>query len=293
VTDTWVVVGLSLGSGLAFAVSTNLKHASAADLPALPRLSVRGIGRFISVMALHRLWLLGVLADLVGLGLQILALHLGALAIVQPLLISGLLFSLLIRHFHSTDRRRSDLLWSAVLVASLSGFLLLVGHGPGVDPARLADSVDRLPAVVASVIGLAVAVASVWVARRRSPTAASAAFIGAAVGILYAADAALLKGATDQAVRGLGFLLGCWQLYAVIVIGGLGLFLSQLAYQAGPLTASQPTIAAVDPLASVAVGVLIFDEHLRRGPWTGALLAPLVLILVLSVFKLGRRQARS
>jgi drug/metabolite transporter (DMT)-like permease len=287
-TNTWVVVGLSLGAGFGFAVSTNLKHASAADLPVLPRLSVRNISRFLAVMTLHRLWLLGVVADVAGLVMQIFALHLGALAIVQPLLVSGLLFSVLLRQLKTPNPRRTDLVWSGVLVASLAGFLLVVGSGSGVNPSQAAD---HLPAALAALVGATVAVGAVWLARRHGPAAISATLIGAAVGLLYAADAALLKGVTNEAVRGVGDLLRGWQLYTVIVVGGLGLFLSQLAYQAGPLTASQPTIAAVDPLASVAIGVLIFDEHLRRGPWAGAALPVLIVLLVLSVLKLGRRPA--
>jgi hypothetical protein len=282
------VVALSIGAGLAFAISTNLKHASAADLPPLPKLSVRGLRRFLTGMALHRLWLLGILADVAALALQILALHLGALAVVQPLLVTGLLFSILIRHVRLPDPRRTDLAWSAVLVLSLMGFLALVGSGSA---SASRDAADRLPAVVAASIGAAVVIGSVWAARRMGPAGTSAALIGAAVGLIYAADAALLKGLTDQAVRGVGYLLGSWQLYAVIVVGATGVFLSQLAYQAGPLTASQPTIAAVDPLASVVIGVLIFDEHLSRGPWTGAVLPALIVLLVLSILKLGRRQA--
>jgi drug/metabolite transporter (DMT)-like permease len=148
-----------------------------------------------------------------------------------------------------------------------------------------------LPAVVAALVGAAVAVMSVGVARRLRPAVTSAALLGVAVGLLYAADAALLKAVTDQAVLGLTHLISCWQLYAVIMVGALGLMLTQLAYQAGPLTASLPAISAVDPLASVVIGVLIFDEHLRRGPLTGASLVALVAILAVSIVQLGRRQA--
>jgi hypothetical protein len=241
-------------------------------------------------MASHPLWLLGMLADGAGLALQILALHAGALAVVQPLLVSGLIFSVGLRQFSASRPRPSDLMWSAVLVAALVGFLLIAGTASG--GAQSHEAPDRLPALVAGVAGLSVAAISVWIARRLGPAATSAALLGVAVGLLYAADAALLKSATGQIGHGAGALFGSWQIYAVVVVGGLGLLLCQLAYQAGPLTASQPTITAVDPLASVAIGVLIFDEHLRRGPWTGASLFVLVGVLALAVVQLGRSQVR-
>jgi drug/metabolite transporter (DMT)-like permease len=285
-----LVVGLSVGAALAFAVSTNLKHASAAQLPPVPRVNPRSVGRFVLGMASHPLWLLGMLADGMGLALQVLALHVGALAVVQPLLVSGLIFSVVLRQFSAVRPRWSDLSWSAVLVAALVGFLFVAGTASGATSPH--ETPDRLPAVVAALAGLVVALVSIWVARRLQPAATSAALLGIAVGLIYAADAALLKSATDQAVRGPAALFGSWPIYAVVVVGGLGLLLCQLAYQAGPLTASQPTITAVDPLASVAIGVLVFDEHLRRGPWTGASLVVLVAVLALAVVRLGRSQVR-
>jgi hypothetical protein len=201
-----------------------------------------------------------------------------------------LIFSVALRQFSASRLRLSDLVWSAVLVAALVGFLLIAGTASGGGQAH--EAADRLPALVAGVAGLIVAAISVWIARHLQPAATSAALLGVAVGLMYAADAALLKSATDQAVRGPSALFGSGQIYAVVVVGLLGLLLCQLAYQAGPLTASQPTITAVDPLASVAIGVLIFDEHLRRGPWTGASLFVLVGVLALAVVQLGRSQVR-
>ncbi len=68
-TPGWLVIGVSLAS--AFAVSSSLQHLSAGQVP-----DAQDLG-----------------ADVVGLSLQVLALHLGALAVVQPLLISGLLLT--------------------------------------------------------------------------------------------------------------------------------------------------------------------------------------------------------
>jgi EamA domain-containing membrane protein RarD len=104
----------------------------------------------------------------------------------------------------------------------------------------------------------------VFLARRltRGPRAA---LIGVAVGVTYACTAALIKSCTNIVLRGLPALLTSWQLYALIVTGVAGLALNQLAFQAGPLHASLPAIATVDPLLSVALGVLVYDERLRSG----------------------------
>jgi len=91
------VIGVSLASAFALAVSSSLKHLSAGQVPDAQDLGARSLGRFIRATLAHPLWLGGIGADVVGLSLQVLALHLGALAVVQPLLISGLLFALVLR----------------------------------------------------------------------------------------------------------------------------------------------------------------------------------------------------
>jgi hypothetical protein len=52
-------------------------------------------------------------------------------------------------------------------------------------------------------------------------------------------------------------VLGSWQLYIVIALGIGGLLLNQLAFQAGPIAASLPATATIDPLLSIVVGVLV------------------------------------
>ncbi len=281
----WLVVGLSLGSALAFAASTNLKHSSAGEVPPVPKFRMRTVARFVGATLSHRLWLAGMVTDVVGLSLQVCALHLGDLAVVQPLLISGLLFALVLRRRQGRPVTTHEVRWALVLTGCLIAFLFLAGTNPRGNGVH---SADRLPAVVAAAVGVLVALACLTLAHRRKPAADAAALTGVAVGVVYAASAALLKGLTDRAVLGPWATLTSWQLYAVIVVGAIGLFLSQLAFQAGPLTASLPAIATVDPLLSIVVGVLVYDEHIHRGPWSGTGLVVLMLLLGLSVIELGK-----
>ncbi len=74
----------------------------------------------------------------------------------------------------------------------------------------------------------------------------------------------------------------------MLVVGAGGQLLTQLAFQAGPITASLPAISTVDPLLSVLIGVLVYHERLHRGPLGGVLLLALLLLLVISVIQLGR-----
>jgi len=281
----WLVVVLSLGSAAAFAVAASLKHRSAGEVPDAQNLRPTVVGQFVRATVVHRLWLAGIAADAVAVLLQIVALHYGALAVVQPLLISGLLFALLLRPLHHQPIGQRELGWALVVSVALVGFLALAGT---VARTSTTAGVDRVPAIIAGIVGLVLAAGCVAVAHRQRPGGISGALLGVAVGITYAAAAALLKAVGDVAVHGPRALLTSWQLYTVLVIGILGLLLNQLAFQAGPLTASLPAIATVNPLASIAIGVLVYDETVRHSPEASLGLALLLLVLGIAVIQLTR-----
>jgi hypothetical protein len=281
----WLVVMLSLGSAAAFAVAASLKHRSAGEVPDAQNLRPTAVGQFVRATVVHRLWLAGLAADAVAVLLQIVALHYGALAVVQPLLISGLVFALLLRPLHHQPIGQRELGWALVVSVALVGFLALAGTAAR---SSTTAGVDRVPAIIAGIVGLVLAAGCVAVAHRQRPGGISAALLGVAVGITYAAAAALLKAVGDVAVHGPRALLTSWQLYTVFVIGVLGLLLNQLAFQAGPLTASLPAIATVNPLASITIGVLVYDETVRHSPEASLGLALLLLVLGIAVIQLTR-----
>ena len=80
------------------------------------------------------------------------------------------------------------------------------------------------------------------------------------------ATAGLLKEVMGTFDRGFEAVATTWPLYAFIVVGLVGLLLNQLAYQAGPLRSSLALIITVDPVASLVIGVAVFDEQFRNQP---------------------------
>jgi hypothetical protein len=109
-----------------------------------------------------------------------------------------------------------------------------------------------------------------------------------AAGIVYATTAALLKTLTGIASGGVAAVAGSWQLYVVLVLGGAGVVLTQLAYQSGPLVASLPAITIVNPLLSIVIGVVVYDEDIRHGPGAIGAMAGLLLLLGFSVLQLTK-----
>jgi drug/metabolite transporter (DMT)-like permease len=277
VVTTATVVGTTLAATTFFALSTALKHRSAAKADA-GEVQKRTV-HFLRDTAVSPLWLGGMLADLGGLTLQITALHIGALAVVQPLMITALLFSLVLNHVVAGTRITGrELVGAGVLVAALVSFLFVSGaSSPRITgPAQPADPV---PAVALGVAAVVICLVCLAVARRSSP-GLRAALTGATVGTAYAFTAALIKASSNVLVsHGLIALATSWQLYVAVVSGATGLVLTQLAFRAGPLRSSLPSIATVDPLVSIVLGVVVYDEHLRPGvlPVAGEVLCLLVL----------------
>ena len=99
-------------------------------------------------------------------------------------------------------------------------------------------------------------------ARGRSP-ARRAALLGTAAGLLFALSAALTKTTVDQLGDGVLTVFEHWQLYALIVIGYLSMMLSQASLQTGALAPAVATQMALDPIASVLLGILAFDETIH------------------------------
>jgi drug/metabolite transporter (DMT)-like permease len=250
---------------IVFAVLSALSNACSAILQRIAVVN-RGSGRrsaWRTAIDLVRqpVWLLGGLFLIGTFGFQALALYFGPLAVVQPILVLELIFTLGLRVFllHDDIAMRT---WAAALTIclGLAAFLVVAQPAQGMHDA---DAGGWIAAV--SIWALAV-LALLLLARHGSP-ARRAALFGAATAVVWSVDAAFVKQAVDVLAHGgpLGLLTG-WPLYAVIATGVLGTVLLQGAYAAGPLAASQPTLLIVDPLASIVLGIVLFHEHLNTGP---------------------------
>ncbi|HUZ09420.1 MAG TPA: DMT family transporter [Acidimicrobiales bacterium] len=223
------------------------------------------------------LWLLG-LAFMAGTFVfSAVALYFGSLAVVQPFLVTELIFTVALRQWwlHDEIARRSWL--AAVLICGgLAGFLLIAQPHEGV-------RVPSAGAWAAAVAWRAVAVGLLLLLGRRTTPVVRATLTGCAAGLVWSIDAGFVKRATEVLSRhGWAGLLGHWSLYALVVTGAIGMLLLQMALHAGPLTASQPAILITDPLASIVLGVELFGEHL-----SGGAVAVTVGVLMLGVMAAG------
>ncbi|OEU89502.1 hypothetical protein DB35_20470 [Streptomyces abyssalis] len=261
-----VSVFLALLAALANAAASVLQRRAAATE------RVTSSGRRFSWLThlLHRpVWMWGS-AMLVFSGIfQAGALATGPLAVVQPVMATELLFTLVVGSvfFH---RRPDARAWWAFLsmVTGLAVFLILVHPSVGTTRVPVGRWVTVGAVVLAAVIGLLVLAA-------RLPSSPRATVLGTATAFGFSGTAALMKDAVARLSDGLVALLTAWQTYGVAVVGLASFLLLQMTLRAGTLVASQPALTLGDSLMSLVLGAVLFDEHLRLGwlifPELGAL----------------------
>jgi drug/metabolite transporter (DMT)-like permease len=205
---------------------------------------------------------------------QAVALHLGRLSQVQPILTTELVFLVIVlgTWFGFAVGRRE---WLGVLAVSggLAGFLIFANPEHGNLNPPLWEWLVTMGACSAGIV-LAI------IAALRGPAWWRAAMFGSAAAISFAFTSACTKAVTDFAAHDIASLYRHWQTYALAGFGALAVFLAQNAFHAGPIVASQSTLVLVDPLASILIGVGIFGDNLRTSwPW-----GPLEAISLLVMF---------
>ncbi|KDR63931.1 MULTISPECIES: DMT family transporter [Streptomyces] len=208
----------------------------------------------------RRVWLWGAALLAVSGLCQAAALAAGPLAVVQPVMTTELLFTMVIGS--AVFRRRPDVRtwWAFVaMAAGLGAFMALLsptGGGSTVPGSRWLWS-GVLLAVLMVVLTLVA-----W----RLPPAPAAAVLGTATAIGFAGTAALVKDALGRLPDGgLGALATTWQAYAAVVVGLGSFLLLQLTLRAGPLVASQPAMTLGDAFLSMLLGRVLFGEDLTFG----------------------------
>ncbi len=217
--------------------------------------------RLVLFLARQPMWLFGWLALLAGFVFHAVALHVGALSIVQPILVIELVFALVIRRlcFH---HQVSAAAWraAALTCGALALFIVVSEAGGG----RTTASASEWVSASAALGG--VAAFMVVTARLGSPTW-KAALYGTATGMVWALEAAYIKSMTDSLARyGFFGMFAHWPVYAVIVGGIFGNVVMQAAVHQGPLHVSSPLMVAADPILSIVLGFWLFDEQLSDQP---------------------------
>jgi drug/metabolite transporter (DMT)-like permease len=248
-----VDIALALAAALLFALGTVLQQKAGLDQP-----SEGASSSLLLRMAQRPVWLAGIAADVLGFLAQAAALGIGRLAVVQPLLVTTVVFALPLGARLTGQRVRPIDVGAAVLVVgALVAFLTIANPSGGRDDAPFGEWLIAGGAC-AVLSGILVVLGRYGSAPRR------AALLGIATGVLFALSAALTKAVVDQLGDGFFEIFIGWHLYALIVVGYASMTLNQLALNTGALAPAVATSMAFDPITSVVLGVTLLQESLHE-----------------------------
>jgi drug/metabolite transporter (DMT)-like permease len=271
---------LALLSAMAFATASVLQQRAARDVPEALALRPGLLWRLVR----NPMWLAGTVADVSGFGLQAVALGMGSLIVIQPVLCTGLLFALPIGAAWQ-GRRLGPREWISAIALSVGlAVFLVVG-----DPTEGKDFASTHAWILATVV-LGPVIVICTVAAMSTRNTARAVLLALATALLYSLTAVLTKSAVTELGEGLEAFFTSWEPYAGVALSAVALLLNQSAFQAGELEASLPTLTAVEPIVGSVLGFLMLDELLTA---TGALewiavvvsaLVTVVAVVALSIF---------
>lgn len=222
-----------------------------------------------------RLWWAGTAAAIAAYGFQAMALAHGSLLLVQPMLVSSLLFVLPLSAVRSGHRvPGSEWAWATLLTAALAVFVLVgqprEGHYRPPTPAWTLAPAAAVPVALA-VLGA-----------RHSADRVRATWLGVAVALLLGMIAVLTKTCTHRyAVGGWHALLAVPAPYVLVALAVAATVLQQWAFRAGALQASVPIMLVGEPLVAVMLGIVVLGENLTvRG--VGAVALPVAIAAMLA-----------
>ncbi|QCB51210.1 hypothetical protein E5720_21275 [Rhodococcus sp. PAMC28707] len=232
-------------------------------------------------------WWAGLCGDIGGYGFQVAALWVGSVLIVQPLIVSMLLFALpLSAKFAGYRMTRSTWVWAVALAAALALFIVVGDPTEGNSDAPFSDWM--IPLAIASGVVLAATVAGLL----STNPGWRALLLGAAGGVLFGMAVALTKYVTDLLGTGLTEAVTAWQTYALVGCGILGFYLQQRAFQSGPLSASLPAITIGEPFGAAFLGITVLDERVRDDAFSLVVIAVCATVMIVATVALSRAQAK-
>jgi drug/metabolite transporter (DMT)-like permease len=273
-----VAATLALIAAFLFALAATLQQKGALELG--------GVGSPSSLVKLlsRPMWLVGTLALFIGYGFQAAALDRGRLSIIQPLLVTTVVFALPLGYFLTNQIvGRREIVGAGVILVGLALFTYFA------DPSGGADNAPGREWAVAIGILVALCAALIFFGGRSDASAGTrAAVYGTVAGILFGLSAALTKPTLEYLHDGVDELLTHWEGYALAVAGILGFVLQQVSLGTGKLAPSVATVSVANPIVGIAIGTLLLDERWSRPGWhillgiTGLVLA-LVGAVVISI----------
>lgn len=248
---------LALVAAFLFALAATLQQKGALNLP---KVSLAEPSSLLKLLG-QTMWLIGTGAMLVGYVVQAVALDNGQLSIVQPLLVTTVVFALPLGYYLTNQHvGRREIGGAFVIIIGLALFTIFGDPADGNENAP--DAQWLLVIVLAAIV-----TGTLLVLANRRGKSMKAAMYGAAAGVLFGLAASLAKPTLDYLKGGVEEMLSHWQPYVLAFAGILGFVLQQISLGTGRLAPSVATVSTVNPFVSILIGTFLLDERLSRPAW--------------------------
>ncbi len=254
----------AVGASVLYNTSIALQALEARDVPHEHSLRISLIGKLVR----NPKWLGATALGLLGWPLEIVALLLAPLTVVQPCLVSGLivLLWLVATTLGETPGRREFVAVGAIVLG--------VAGVAWAAPDRTTDHAGTVAIAVA--LGLvAIPIALPYLLRRRGSAIGLLAVLSAGCGYAWTAIASKLL--TDELAAGTLLIAVVW-LATALASEGLALLSEMSALQRRPATHVAPVMFAVQVLVPVILAPLIFEEKWSTTPLDGAALVAFMAV---------------
>jgi drug/metabolite transporter (DMT)-like permease len=264
----------AVGASLLYNTSIALQALEAREVPGEHSLRPSLIGKLVR----NRRWLGATALGLAGWPLEIVALLLAPLTVVQPCLASGLILLLWLGATRLGERPGTRE-WTAVgaIVLGVVGVALAA-------PERTTDHAGGGAIALAAIL-VAILVLAPYALRGRAQAFGTLAVVSAGAGYAWTAIASKLL--TDELAAGVLLVAVAW-LATAVLSEGLALLSEMSALQRQPATHVAPVMFAVQVLVPVLLAPLIFGESWGSTPLGGiALVASMAAAVAGTVLLAG------
>jgi len=203
-------------------------------------------------------------------------------------IIAGIAFlAVVIGHRRQGQVRASEVVGALILC----GGVALLSVSRSITPIGL--SVGSFSQWYAAAIIAGVAFICVLIGHRKTGQV-RATLTGLAAGLVFGIQDALTR-QTLEILQGNSFtaLFSAWAPYALVGAGIAGIWLMQNAFSAAPLHASLPAIAAGEPIAGIALGIVVFGDSIQITPGMLAIQVGGIAALIVGVVAVARSSAFS
>jgi drug/metabolite transporter (DMT)-like permease len=257
-----------------------LQQRIAAEVDISEMLSIR--------MLLHLMrsgvWWAGIAAMAIGQSLAGLALQLGPVTAVGPVLSANLLFAFVIRAVSTRRPPRRPELVGAVLLCVAVGVFLAVAN-----PRASHRSSTPWPAITLSAVAVAAMVAVLVLIGKRSGLVADSILLASAAGVLYGLQDATTRGGLVSIDRdGVTALIHTAWPYLLLASAVVGVLLAQSAFRAARLDYSLPPITIAEPLVAGALGIVLLSDRISTNVPSLAVELLCIAAMVVSAILIGR-----